>query len=241
LTNSVSTLRPRKLRILDLAVELAVGKGAGAALAELHVRLRVELALAPQAPGVLGAFAHRLAALQDQRPKAHLRQQQAGEEAAGPGADHHGTRLRRRRWRAGDETVGSVRRRADVGVVGEPCQHGRFVAQGDVERIGEEYGGAFAGVVTTAKHAVAEQFVGGDPQPLHDGRAQVGIAMVEGEAEFGQAHGSGRAGIALGRILVEARPGVGAGATAIQRRGAGDSRKALTCATYSMSTVRMWR
>ena len=76
-------------RVLDLAVELAVGEGAGAAFAELHVRLRVEHALAPQAPGVLGALAHCLAALQDDRPEAHLRQHQAGEEAARPEADDH--------------------------------------------------------------------------------------------------------------------------------------------------------
>ena len=74
-------------RVADLAPELAVGEGARAALAELHVGLRVEHALAPQAPGVLGALAHRLAALQDDRPQAHLRQDQRGEEAAGPEAD----------------------------------------------------------------------------------------------------------------------------------------------------------
>jgi hypothetical protein len=35
------------LRILDLAVQLAIGKSAGAAFAELHIRFRIQLALAP--------------------------------------------------------------------------------------------------------------------------------------------------------------------------------------------------
>ncbi len=35
------------LRVLDLAVELAVGEGTGTALAELHVRFRIQHALAP--------------------------------------------------------------------------------------------------------------------------------------------------------------------------------------------------
>ena len=52
LTNSSSTLRREVARIADLAPELAVGEGAGAAFAELHVRLRVEDAAPPQAPGV---------------------------------------------------------------------------------------------------------------------------------------------------------------------------------------------
>src|ERR1700739_2793693 len=60
-------------RVADLAPQLAVRERAGAALAELHVRLRIELALAPQAPGVLGALAHFLAAFEHDRPHAPLR------------------------------------------------------------------------------------------------------------------------------------------------------------------------
>ena len=76
--------------VLDPAVELAVGEGAGAALAELDVGLGVEHAPAPQPPGVLGAFAHHLAAVEDDRPEAHLREDQADEQAAGAGADDDG-------------------------------------------------------------------------------------------------------------------------------------------------------
>jgi hypothetical protein len=71
-------------RVADLAPELAVAEGAGAAFAELHVRVGIQHAAAPQAPGVLGALAHLLAALQHDGPQPHLRQQQRGEDAAGP-------------------------------------------------------------------------------------------------------------------------------------------------------------
>ena len=80
-------------RIADLAPQLAVAEGAGTPFAELHVRCRVEHAAAPQAPGVLRALAHRLAALQHDRPQAHLRQDQRREQAARPEADDHRPRL----------------------------------------------------------------------------------------------------------------------------------------------------
>src|SRR3546814_18991346 len=56
----VQHLAAVELRVLDLTVELAVAEQAGAAFTELHVRRRVQPALAPQAPGLLGALAHRL-------------------------------------------------------------------------------------------------------------------------------------------------------------------------------------
>src|SRR3546814_3358792 len=45
----VQHLAAVELRVLDLTVELAVAEQAGAAFAELHVRRRVQHALAPQA------------------------------------------------------------------------------------------------------------------------------------------------------------------------------------------------
>src|ERR1019366_4852503 len=95
-------------RVTDLAPELAVGKGAGAAFAELHVRLRIEDAAPPEPPGVFRSFAHRLAALEHEWPKAHLRQAEAGEKAAGAEADDDGPWCRAPAHRAGDEAVGHV-------------------------------------------------------------------------------------------------------------------------------------
>ena len=88
----VDHLARQVARVADLAPELAVGEGAGAALAELHVRLRIEDAAPPQAPGVLGALAHGLAALEDDRPEAHLREEERGEDAARAEADHDRSR-----------------------------------------------------------------------------------------------------------------------------------------------------
>ena len=85
----VHDLAAEKARVLDLAVELAVGEQTGATFAELHVALGVEGALAPQAPGVLGALAHRLAALQHDGLEAHFGQRERGEQAARAQAHHH--------------------------------------------------------------------------------------------------------------------------------------------------------
>src|SRR6185369_9623431 len=122
------------LRVLDLAVELAVGEGAGAAFAELDVGIRVQLALAPQAPGVLGPLAHGLAAFEDDRAKAHLGQDQTGKQAAGAGTDDDRPRLEVGRG-PGDELVAGVRRRLDVGIARTAAEHGGLVANLDVERV----------------------------------------------------------------------------------------------------------
>src|SRR5204862_6327876 len=49
----VDDLACQVARVADLAPQLSVGKGAGAAFAELHVRFGIEDAAPPEAPGVL--------------------------------------------------------------------------------------------------------------------------------------------------------------------------------------------
>jgi hypothetical protein len=83
-------LAPEVTRVLDLAVEFAVGERARAAFAELHIGFGIQHRFAPQAPGVLRAFAHGFAALQNKRIETHLRQQQAREQTARAAADHYG-------------------------------------------------------------------------------------------------------------------------------------------------------
>ena len=173
------------LRVLDLAVQLAVGEGPGAAFAELHVGFGVEHALAPQAPGVLGALAHFLAAFEHDRLEAHLCQQQAGEDAARAEAHHDRSFLLTGRGLA-DELVADVRRRVDVAVVGELLQQGRLVAHVEVDGVDEQqFRGLLARVVAALEQGEVEQVVAGDPQALHDGGAQVFIGMVERQLEFG--------------------------------------------------------
>jgi hypothetical protein len=83
----VEHLAAEVARVTDLAPQLAVREGAGAAFAELHVRLRIEDALPPEPPGVAGPLAHRLAAFEDDRAQPHLREQQSAEDAARAEAD----------------------------------------------------------------------------------------------------------------------------------------------------------
>ena len=74
-------------RVFDLAPQLAVRKRTRAAFAKLHVRLGVQHAFSPQAPGVFGALTNLLAALQNDRLKTHLRQQQRRKNTARPKAN----------------------------------------------------------------------------------------------------------------------------------------------------------
>ena len=85
----INDLAAQVARVLDLAVELAVREGARTAFAKLHIALRVEDLFAPQAPGVLGAFTHGLAAFEHDGLETHLRQRQGSEHAARPKAHHH--------------------------------------------------------------------------------------------------------------------------------------------------------
>ena len=76
-----------EFRILDLAVELAVGEQARPTLAELHVGFGRQDILAPQRPGVLRAPPHVTAALEHDGLESHLRQQQRGKQSAGTETD----------------------------------------------------------------------------------------------------------------------------------------------------------
>ena len=82
--------------IVRAGVQLAVGKGPGAALAELHVVLGVQLAAAAQALDGQRTRVHILSALEHDRPHSGARQQQRGEHPRGAKAHHDGPRAVRR-------------------------------------------------------------------------------------------------------------------------------------------------
>ncbi len=151
-TNSVKHLAAVKLGVLDLAVELAIGKGAGAALAELHVRFRREYPAPPQRPGILGALAHACAALDDNRPQTGLGENERSEQAAWAGADHDRPQLFVATG-AGDRLVGHVRRRHHIVVVGEAGKDRSFVLNLGVEGVDELDRRALAGVGAAPEHA----------------------------------------------------------------------------------------
>ncbi len=75
-------------RVPDAAVQLAVGERARAALAELHVALRVERPAVPERGHVLRPLLHGFAPLHDRGTKPRARQRQRREQPARPHAHH---------------------------------------------------------------------------------------------------------------------------------------------------------
>ena len=73
--------------VIDLCVQLSVGKGSGAALPELHVRNRIQSAFSPELLHGRGARLHHVSPFEDQGAITVLRQIQGAEEAGRPGAD----------------------------------------------------------------------------------------------------------------------------------------------------------
>ena len=202
-------LAPQVARVFDLAVELAVGKRPGAAFTKLHVAFGVELALAPQAPGVLRALAHGLATLEHDGLEAHLRQHQRGKNAAGAKAHHHGALGQRGRGLHG-RLPGHVGRGLDVRVLGVLRQQGNFLARvgqlhiDDVHRLHTRA----ARVETALEHVQLGNGTGGHAQGLGSQGVQLGqgvdFAMVfgvllhgsQGNFELGQADHAGRIALA---------------------------------------------
>ena len=174
--------------VLDLAVQLAVGKRAGPALAELHVRFRVQHPSPPQPPGIARPLPHLLAAIQDNGAKTHLRQDQRGEQPARSGADHHRTAGQILR-RARHLVVGGIRRRQDATVPAR--QHRRLAACFGVDRVDQVNGGFPACIHPTAKHGVAEQRILRHIEAAKDRRAQLRFGVIERQFQFGQAQHDG--------------------------------------------------
>ena len=164
-------------RVFDPAVELAVGKGARAAFAELNVRFGVQHAAPPQIPCVLGALANDLAAIEDDRPEAHLRKDQPREQPARPRADDD--RPLHAFGRLGDEFIAGVRRLLDVAVLAKAREHGAFVLHIDVDRIDQLDVGLVARIMRAPRDDMADQFAGADAQPLADCGGQILRRMVQ--------------------------------------------------------------
>ena len=122
-------------RILDLAPELSIRESPGAPLAELHVRLGIQHTAPPETPRVLRPFSNALAAIENDRSKAHFREDQSGEEAARPRTDHDGTRVGARYDGLCDESIVGVWLRANTDVAGAATKHRLFVDHRDIDRI----------------------------------------------------------------------------------------------------------
>ena len=158
-----------ELRILDLAVELAVGEQARPALAELHVGFGREDVLAPQRPGVLRAPAHVAAAFEHDGLEAHLRQQQRGKQPAGTESDDEGP-LGELRRRLGNRVIGGVGREADLAILREALEHRRLVGDLHIDDADEEDAGVLlARVVAALEQREFEQIRIADLQAFDDG------------------------------------------------------------------------
>jgi hypothetical protein len=175
--------------VADPAPQLAVGERAGAALAELDVAFRLQLAAPPQAPGIARAFAHHFPAVQHQRAKPHLRQRQRRQQAARPGADHHRPGRQPLR-RVGDEAVARIRRRADVAIARVPPQHRRFVGNDRIHGVDQRDRRPPPRIMPPPRHADLAERAFGHLEPSRHRFPQIGLGVIQLHFQFGQAeHG----------------------------------------------------
>ena len=171
-------------RIADAAVQLAVGKRAGAALAKLRVRCGIEHATPPETPCVLRALAHDLAALEDDRTESHLREHKCAHEAARSRTDHDrslldtlgGTR---------DELIGGIRRGLDVTIVFQTREEARFVAHIRIDRVNELDRGFLARIPGAPEYTEAQQIIGFDPEPRHHCLPKIVLRMIKRQPQLG--------------------------------------------------------
>ena len=190
----VHHLAPVELRVLDLAVELAVGEQPRPALAELHVGFGRQGLLAPQRPGVLGAPAHILATLQHNRLEAHLRQQQRGEQTARAEADYQRP-LGQAGRRLSHRVVVGVRCRANVLVIGQARQNRRLIAYFQIDDVDEQdHAVLLARIVAALEDGEVQQVCIGNTQALDDGLAQLIGGVIERQRQFVDANHGGNPG-----------------------------------------------
>ena len=181
-------LAAQMARIAHLAVELAVGKGAGAAFAELGVGLRVERAFAlPEAEGIGAAFLHRFAALQQQGLQAHLGQQQGAEVAAGAGTHHHRPGQIGAGWCLSHQLVGGVGSGLQVRVAFEAFEQTLLLARLEAEfhAVGQLDVALAAGIHAALHHpGRLQQQVGLKLQAAAEGFADRFGLVVERQLQF---------------------------------------------------------
>ena len=140
-------------------VQLTVGKGPGAALAELDVAGGVQLPRGPEAVHVRFPPLHRTAPLQQDGPQARPGQHQGGKQPSGSGTHYHrrdgrggqgsGQQITRRPLHAGDLFMTALQ---NVGLVFHIGLHGVY------------HGHALPGVHAAAQHPQGEKVLFPDLQ-----------------------------------------------------------------------------
>ena len=154
--------------VLSAGVQLAVGKGPGAALSELNVAGEVQLSGGPEALHIGSAVLHAAAPLQQNGPCACSCQYQRGKQARRSRTHHHrryfrrGHRLRELIDRPGGR-LGNV-------LVPAAAEHGSFVRRLNLH--GVDHADALTGVDAAAENVQRQQVLFGDPQNVKNGIAQ---------------------------------------------------------------------
>ena len=145
----------------------------------------MQIALAPQIPGVARAFAHGFAAFEHDRPESHLREHQGREQSARAEADHE--RPQRQCCRClGDHAIAGIGGHADMRIVFAARKHRGLVAQGHVERIDKQDCAALARVIAALGDLQRQQLRVGDRQFAQHGLAQRRLGMVQRQFDIGQ-------------------------------------------------------
>ena len=171
--------------ILDAGVELAIGKGACAALAKLHVAGGVERSARPEGLHIRRTGIHIPAPFDHQRLQPRLRQAQRGEQARRAHAADHRAVLPGFELRNGGSRFGCGQNFRVAGQKGRGAPH--FHIQGE----GEMHVPLVPGVHGFSKNARGQNFVGAQLQrPRGDVRQRAG-SIVQAQPELGDAYGHG--------------------------------------------------
>ena len=174
------------LGIAHLAVELAVGKGAGTPLPELGIGFRIKgLLPPPEGEGLLGPLLHRLPTLQQQGLKPHLRQQQRSEIAAGAGTDHHGACLQARR-RLRHHPVAGVRCLFQRGA-GPAALHQRLLmADQHINAVNQLDAITAAGIDAALDQSLLQQLIRRNLQTTQYGLRELLLGVIQRQLQLSQ-------------------------------------------------------
>ena len=124
------------LRILDLAIQLAIRKRTCAAFTELRVRFRIKHAFAPHLECVLRPFTHSLAPFKHNRSKPRLRKDECSKQPRRSHPNHNGTSSQsKRRRRARNKLVSNIRRNTHSPISLQSIEHLCFIKHLAINRV----------------------------------------------------------------------------------------------------------
>ena len=166
-------------RVFGAGVQLSVGEGAGAALAELDIGGGVQRAGGPEALHIRLPRLHGTAPLQQDGPQARPGQHQGAEETRRSCSHHHRRPLRR--GPGGGKRVGGPGDRETHPFAAASPRGGGLVFDGDLHGVNHEY--PVPGVHTAAEDTEGENICLPDPQQPGGLRGEAGSGGAGGELD----------------------------------------------------------